>query len=243
MQATTIKFEDGYTVTISPTYQVSYSHKGKSNGCHVSYWKEVPVDSEGADYIRKNGLKIGDYLWSNPTREMVMRAGNGVREAVAAAAQESRVQSAIRKSKLEAPLAAARAGCGLGDPVQVSVGYFAGYQTHVDWNGRELRSVDWTKVSLGQFNFIERSELDRAVEKFDAAAAEKRDREAAAAAVRNREFAAKSEEARTTGKPVLLERWTTDRCMNGHSDECSFDTASRCVMPDGTTKISYTCCY
>jgi len=49
-------------------------------------------------------------------------------------------------------------------------------------------------------------------------------------------------EARATGQAVVLRRWTTERCMH-HDDECSFDNAVEWLRPDGTTKVTYTCCY
>jgi hypothetical protein len=71
----------------------------------------------------------------------------------------------------------------------------------------------------------------------------KNQREADLQATRDAEFALNRAEAARTSKPVVLARWTTDRCMNGHSDECSFDNATKSLMPDGTTRTTYSCCY
>ncbi len=49
--------------------------------------------------------------------------------------------------------------------------------------------------------------------------------------------------ARETGKPVLLTIWQTDRCMNNHGDDCSCDNAYEYVMPDGSRKVEYHCCF
>lgn len=49
--------------------------------------------------------------------------------------------------------------------------------------------------------------------------------------------------AKTTGKPQVISSWVTQDCMNGNKRECSFDAAHKLAMPDGTTKIEYTCCY
>ncbi|MFZ4396945.1 MAG: hypothetical protein ACOYOU_15125 [Kiritimatiellia bacterium] len=49
--------------------------------------------------------------------------------------------------------------------------------------------------------------------------------------------------ARETGDRQELGSWTTDRCMNRHSDECSFDIATAWAMPNGTEKTTYDCCY
>lgn len=45
------------------------------------------------------------------------------------------------------------------------------------------------------------------------------------------------------GERVKLDDWMTDRCMNGHGRECSFDTAVEWVYPNGDIKIEYSCCY
>lgn len=50
-------------------------------------------------------------------------------------------------------------------------------------------------------------------------------------------------EAQQTGKPVAIETWVTDRCMNRNSDECSFDNATTYILPSGTTKTTYRCCH
>ena len=49
--------------------------------------------------------------------------------------------------------------------------------------------------------------------------------------------------AMETGQRQVLKSWVTDRCMNRHDDDCSFDNAYQWAMPDGTTRITYTCCY
>lgn len=49
--------------------------------------------------------------------------------------------------------------------------------------------------------------------------------------------------ARETGERVKIESWVTNRCHNGNDDQCSFDDAVRWAMPDGTEKITYTCCF
>lgn len=49
--------------------------------------------------------------------------------------------------------------------------------------------------------------------------------------------------ARETGQRQVMDSWVTDRCMNRNEDDCSFDTAYQWAMPDGTTRVTYTCCY
>ena len=52
-----------------------------------------------------------------------------------------------------------------------------------------------------------------------------------------------AERARTTGEKQLYRSWMTGGCRNGNSDQCSFDSASEYVLPDGSTMTTYQCCY
>lgn len=49
--------------------------------------------------------------------------------------------------------------------------------------------------------------------------------------------------AKATGERQVLRTWMTDRCCNGNSDQCSFDNATEYVLPDGSHKTEYRCCY
>ena len=49
--------------------------------------------------------------------------------------------------------------------------------------------------------------------------------------------------AKETGKPQIMNRWTTHKCMNGNDDECSFDSAIKTIDSRGNQKVTYTCCY
>jgi len=49
--------------------------------------------------------------------------------------------------------------------------------------------------------------------------------------------------ARESGQRQVLRTWMTDRCRNGNSDQCSFDNATEYVLPDGSHKTEYRCCY
>lgn len=90
----TITFDDGYTVTID-RHIVRFVHGGKEQFAHVAHWKPVPKDSAAATFLEKNGKDIADYLFSEPTAKwMVIRAGNGVREAIQEALDEYRVLEA-----------------------------------------------------------------------------------------------------------------------------------------------------
>lgn len=48
------------------------------------------------------------------------------------------------------------------------------------------------------------------------------------------EIEAKFTEAKNTGKPVLLRKWTDECCDPG--EECNLDLVTQYAMPDGTTK-------
>jgi hypothetical protein len=89
-------------------------------------------------------------------------------------------------------------------------------------------------VTHGEWDAIvaEQAAVDEAKEKARQAAADQ------AAAKRAEALS----EAQATGQAVVLRRWTTERCMH-HDDECSFDNAVEWLRPDGTTKVTYTCCY
>jgi hypothetical protein len=66
---------------------------------------------------------------------------------------------------------------------------------------------------------------------------------AAAEAAFQARYAAQIKEARRTGKPVVIETWMTDRCMNGNGDDCSFDHATQVMLPTGKLKVTYACCH
>ena len=72
---------------------VRFVHGGKEQFAHVAHWKPVPEDSAAATFLEKNGKDISDYLFCEPTAKwMVVRAGNGVREAIQEALEEYRVR-------------------------------------------------------------------------------------------------------------------------------------------------------
>ena len=96
----TITFEDGYTVTVD-RHVVTFSHGGKERLGHVTHWKPVPENSAAAAFLEKQGKDIADYLLSEPTsRWIVVRAGNGVREAIQESLEDlKRIES--ERSKAE----------------------------------------------------------------------------------------------------------------------------------------------
>ena len=70
-----------------------------------------------------------------------------------------------------------------------------------------------------------------------------REAEETAKAKRQAERDAIFAEAREAGERQKLRSWITNGCRNGNNDECSFDSAVEWAMPDGSRKITYTCCY
>jgi len=168
--------------------------------------------------------------------------GEAIKEAAARCRKESEDREAQFKAKRDAEIAAERAQCGLSNPVNVFVHSYDGYPMHIKHGGKELKPRDWSVIKGNQFSFIESAVLAELIEAHDAAEAAKRqavaDRDAAAKSA----FQSRLVEAQTLGKPVALESWMTDRCMKRHRD-CSFDSATRWVNPDGTEKVTYTCCY
>ena len=93
----TITFEDGYTVTID-RHLVRFMHEGKERFAHVTHWKPVTADSAPAAFLEKQGKDIADYLFAAPTSEwQIVRAGNGVREAIQEALEDFHLREAESK--------------------------------------------------------------------------------------------------------------------------------------------------
>ena len=61
------------------------------------------------------------------------------------------------------------------------------------------------------------------------------DAKAAKKAAKEAERAAKFNEAKETGKPVVLRRWSEE--CNDPNEECDIDNLTEYAMPDGTTKV------
>lgn len=242
----TIKLDDGYTVAISDSGSLTFEFKGKkSTPTHVTHFKEVPADCPAAKFLRDKGLSLDDYMLAEVSKTLVRKAGGigeAIKEAAARCRKESEDREAQFKAKRDAEIAAERAQCGLSNPVNVFVHSYDGYPMHIKHGGKELKPRDWSVIKGNQFSFIESAVLAELIEAHDAAEAAKRqavaDRDAAAKSA----FQSRLVEAQTLGKPVALESWMTDRCMKRHRD-CSFDSATRWVNPDGTEKVTYTCCY
>lgn len=67
------------------------------------------------------------------------------------------------------------------------------------------------------------------------------DAKAMAAAQKAADLQAKYDEARVTGKPVLIKTYMAD--CNDPREDCSFDTVDEYAMPDGSKKISRQHCW
>lgn len=91
----TITFDDGYTVTID-RHLVRVMHEGKEKDfAHVTHWRPVPGNSAAAAFLEKQGKDIADYLFAAPTSKwQIIRAGNGVREAIQEALEDFHVREA-----------------------------------------------------------------------------------------------------------------------------------------------------
>ena len=50
------------------------------------------------------------------------------------------------------------------------------------------------------------------------------------------------ETAKRTGQKQILKTYMTNKCTRNKQD-CNFDAVTEYIMPDGTKKIIYTCCY
>ena len=99
-----------------------------------------------------------------------------------------------------------------------------GLVRHVDGWGLYIEPKTIEELGGPEFTYQQTLELSRSREQAKKVAQE----------VANLARQAKFDEARKTGKPVILERWMED-CLDPH-EECSTDMVSRYAMPDGTTR-------
>ncbi|MDD5486726.1 MAG: hypothetical protein PHW65_04150 [Dehalococcoidales bacterium] len=92
-------------------------------------------------------------------------------------------------------------------------------------NGWGYHVVDETVKALGEeFTYQQAAEYARPA--LEAKEAKKQQKE--------QEIQAKFDEARETGKPVLLDKWMSD--CHDPKEECSLDVNYEYAMPDGSTK-------
>jgi hypothetical protein len=104
-----------------------------------------------------------------------------------------------------------------------------------------LEELGLSKYVPGWGNLVDSKFIDTVGEKFTYKQAVEysqpaRDAEAAKQAAKEAARQAKFNEAKETGKPVELERYTTD--CNDPREECSTDIVTVWAMPDGSTKTT-----
>lgn len=250
---TKIDFSDGYSVSITGEIVIITAASGKSARMNASHFKPIPSGHRAEAHLIKSGKTPADYLLADPCGDggQIVRAGNGVREAIAECVAEIKAAKAARDAKhaaeqavRDAAHAEKVAACGLAEPVKFTCKYcdgtpyayetFKGHPLNLTW--QDVREID------GQY-YAERAAIEAANRAGQERRAAAEAAKLTAETERSREFADKLAEARRTGDRVVLSRWTTDRCMNGNGSECSFDSATKFVLPDGTTKTIYGCCY
>ena len=159
---------------------------------------------------------------------------------------EQEARDAARAADLEALRARVRAECPADCEPCTLGGWYDGIQTYVAADGTSIEQWDGMDSHGCGIVYIKRDVVDDARKR--AAERKRRDDEARAEQEANRKAEeARREEcfrkARESGERVRIDGWITDRCHNGNDGDCSFDQATRWAMPDGTEKITYTCCY
>jgi hypothetical protein len=103
------------------------------------------------------------------------------------------------------------------------------------------RKADGVLPQDGVFWFLDEADKVAIVEGVEHKAAEEQARKDAEVAEAQAKVEAAFGEAKTTGKPVELKRWTEE--CDGSVDDCSIDIVTKYAMPDGTTKITRTHTY
>lgn len=100
--------------------------------------------------------------------------------------------------------------------------------------GRNADEVDWGDYSITEYFMITYGEFKKLVAAAEQALSEKAEVDREKKTKREAERQAKFEEARRTGKPVLLRKWS-EPCCSKH-EECEIDNHCIYAMPDGTEK-------
>jgi hypothetical protein len=105
-----------------------------------------------------------------------------------------------------------------------------------DAQGYMDRKPDGVLPQDGALWFIDEATKAAIIEGVERKAAEEQARKDAAVAEAQAKVEAAFGEAKTTGKPVELKRWTEE--CDGSVDGCSVDIVTKYAMPDGATKIT-----
>lgn len=248
------KLSDGYWVENSETSPcvIAWGIGSKKFTARATSLKPVPSGSEAESIIKKAGKNPADYLVDLQFKSSIRFTAETAKiieigvAACVAQNEKVRLENEARQVKIAAEREAARAKCSFSDALECSVEWFDGAPNRATCNGVEIplalvESFD-SSSHRWAFNFASAAVVEKLVEAKTAADKitneEKAAQEGKAAAIR----AAQLLEARSTGQPVVIAKWVTDRCMSRQCD-CSFDKATRFLMPDGTEKTTYICCY
>ena len=220
---------------------------GKSTAIHIGHFcrlENSEYKSELTAKLKKSGRDIAD-IGCVALDTLTVSAAEPVLVAeLLKKATEYRVASVAKAAEAEADratlVAEITAACPAGYEVATVQSRFDGIAQFEAADGTTVSSWDdaYKNEGAGMY-YVE-------TEKFEAARITnkaKAEREAAATATAKANCEAKAAEASTTGKPVILVQWTTDRCHNGNSCECSCDNATKYIHPDGQTTTKYTCCF
>lgn len=212
---------------------VEFEVKGKKVKIKTANRPEL---KELADYAATTAKTLND------AKNEYWRQERDAQDAPALKAMEEKaaeLRSQIPKGAIE--VEAKQVGSADGDPIME----YSAKGIVLGW--KDVTLVGWASAirpgALAGFKdeaiaYINPEKLKEVVDAQTAAAEQKTQNKAAEEARVAELFAT----AKTTGKPQVISTWMTSDCMNG-SHDCSFDTAHKLVMPDGTIKTEYTCCY
>ena len=249
---------DGTTVktytTVNGT-QITVSDGGivsaRDRSCHITRFyslEESPERKVWEEAFRKGGVdfaKIG-CVSSAYSKIVIFHAGNeeivsDILQMARAAREQIAAEDARREAALKARREAVIAACPAGFEPAETTGWHDGtcfYKslcdgaTHLNWDSA------YSDQGCGIFYVPAEKFADNRKQKAEAEA-EKTKKEAETKAKYEKALA----EAQSTGKPVILNRWTTVACMNDNDDECSCDNATEWLYPDGKKKVTYHCNY
>lgn len=157
--------------------------------------------------------------------------------------QRREAEQAARKAKREAERAAARQAIINGEK-NIEIVYFEGEYlsgwSPVNQSNEIMQELGLVRFVSGWGDYIEPKIIEalggseftyqQALELSNKIKAEKEARESEKEAARQAKF----DEASKTGKPVLLEKWSTDCCDPRES--CNCDNHYEYAMPDGSVK-------
>lgn len=235
---------------------------------HISNLRPASEIDVAAKGLRKVGKDPADYYaYSSYGDNRVYRASNGFRELIAAyladAAEARKLRIAGEAAAKDARIVGLvyRRGADVADGWQYiydrplfgvtpdaqkelperELNKFVGRDIDTvakdtggvrgEGDGTAYYSIRWDEEGVKKLRFLAK-EREAAINKT-------RSEEEATASAKVADAVAK---AKASNAEVLIDKWTTGRCMRGASD-CSFDTASRYALPNGKVVTRYRCCY